>query len=197
MGQIKPFSDYDKTEAYTERKQLPKGGYVLKVLGSELKTNSNGQYIQLGCDIVEGDFKDFFAQDWKAQTNEDKKWHCNYLLNVPKEDGSEKDGWTKRRFKTVMLAFEASNEGYHWDWNTDSLKGKLIGGLFNIREYYNQQNQVRQATNLAQLINVDAIRNGTYKLPDDKLLDHGGIKPDPVDDFMTIPDADADALPFA
>ena len=197
MAQIKPFSDYDKTEAYTERKQLPKGGYVLKVLGSELKTNSNGQYIQLGCDIVEGDFKDFYAQDWKAQTNEDKKWHCNYLLNVPKEDGSEKDGWTKRRFKTVMLAFEASNEGYHWDWNTDSLKGKLIGGLFNIREYTNSQGKIRQATNLKQLINVDAIRNGTYKLPDDDLIDQGGIHDDPVNDFMTISDSDADALPFA
>ena len=197
MAQIKPFSDYDKTEAYTERKQLPKGGYVLKVLGAEVKENSNGSYIQLGCDIVEGDYKDFYAQDWKAQTNEDKKWHCNYLLNIPKDDGSEKDGWTKKRFKTVTLAFEASNEGYHWDWNTDSLKGKIIGGLFNMREYYNQQNQIRQATNLAQLINVDAIRNGTYKLPDDKLLDHGGIKEDPVNDFMAIPDTDADALPFA
>lgn len=198
MATIKKPSDYDKTEAYAERRQLPKGGYVLKVLGSEVKENSNGQYIQLGCDIVEGDFKDFYAQDWRAQTNEDKKWRCNYLLNIPKDDGSERDGWNKRRFKTVMLAFEASNEGYHWDWNSDSLKGKLIGGLFNIREYTNQQNQIRQATNLAQLTNVDAIRNGTYRLPEDKLLDHnGGIQPDPVNEFMAIPDSDADALPFA
>ena len=199
MAQINKPKDYDTTEAYSEHKQLPKGGYVLKVLGSEVKATKNGrgQYIQLGCDIVEGDFKDFYAQDWKAQTNEDKRWRCNYYLNIPKDDGSETDSYTKRRFKTVMLAFEASNEGYHWNWDSDSLKGKLIGGLFNIREYTNQKGQIRQATNLAQLTNVDAIHNGTFKLPDDDLIDQGGIKEDPVNDFMAIPDSDADALPFA
>ena len=196
MAKITKPKDYDTTEAYTERRQLPKGGYVLKVLGADLKENSNGQYVQLGCDIVEGDFKDFFAQDWKAQTNEDKKWHCNYLLNLPKDDGSETDGWTKKKLKTVMLAFEASNEGYHWDWDTDSLKGKLIGGLFNTREYVGRDNAIHQGTNLAQLTNVDAVRKGTYKLPKDKLIERG-IHDDPVDEFMSIPDADADALPFA
>ena len=30
---MKPFKDYDKTQAYAEYERLPKGGYVLTVLG--------------------------------------------------------------------------------------------------------------------------------------------------------------------
>ena len=196
--QIKPFKDYDQTQAYAEYKQLPKGGYVLKVLGVEVKENSRGQYIQLGCDIAEGDYKNFYTQEWHGQNSEDKKWHCNYLLNIPTEDGSEQDGWTKRRFKTVIQAFEASNEGFHWAWDTDALKGKMIGGLFNIREYYGKDNTVRQATNLAQLVAVDSIRDGSYRLPNDKLLNQGAVAPaNATEEWMSLPDTDADALPFA
>ena len=105
---IKRFNDYEKTQAYGEIQQLPKGAYILKVLGVDLNENSVGQYITLHCDVLEGEHKDFFAKDYKAQQSEDKKWHCNFFINVPNDDGSEKDGWTKRRFKTIMEAFEES-----------------------------------------------------------------------------------------
>ena len=166
---IKHFGDYDKVQGYQDRPQLPVGGYVMRIMGAEVKENRIGQYVQVSMDIAEGQYKDFFADDYRAQ-DQNKKWHCNYLLNVPLDDGSEKDGWTKRRFKTFTEALEASNDGYHFDWNEKRFKGLMIGGLFNIREWKTDDGQRGRSTNLAQVCSVEKIRTGKYKLPKDQLL---------------------------
>lgn len=196
---IKRFSDYEKTQSYSDYQQLPKGGYVLKIVGAEVKENSNGQYTIIRCDVAEGEFKDFYLNDYHSQQTEDKKWRCNYLLNTPKDDGTEQDGWTKRKFKTVTEALEESNPGYHFDWDEKKFKGKLIGGLFNEREYEKDGN-VRRATNLAQLCTVEKIRSGNYKIPADKLLNNSGSYNNTSaasDGFMNIPDGIDEELPFS
>jgi len=166
---IKHFGDYDKVQGYQDRPQLPVGGYVMRIMGAEVKENRIGQYVQVSMDIAEGQYKDFFAEDYRAQDT-DKKWHCNYLLNVPLDDGSEKDGWTKRRFKTFTEALEASNAGYHFDWDEKKFKGLMIGGLFNTREYKTNDGRRGKSTNLAQVCSVDKIRTGKFKIPKDQLL---------------------------
>lgn len=168
---INRFGDFDKVQSYQDRPQLPTGGYVMRIMGAEVKENRIGQYVQVSMDIAEGQYKDFFADDYRAQDNgpNGRKWHCNYLLNVPADDGSERDGWTKRRFKTFTDALEASNDGYHFDWDEKKFKGLMIGGLFNIREWESGGRRGR-STNLAQVCSVDKIRAGKYKLPKDQLL---------------------------
>ena len=86
-------------------------------------------------DIAEGEQKEFFKKNFEMQQQEDKKWKGTYRLYVPKDDGSEKDSWTTSRFKTVMNNFEESNNGYHWNWDENSLKGKKIGAVFNDKQY--------------------------------------------------------------
>ena len=167
---MKKFNDYDKTQSYSDRPTLPKGGYVLKIMDAREERSANGLYIKVSCDIAEGEYADFFMGDYRAQDREDKKWHCNFLLNEPKDDGSEQDGWTKRRFKTVVEALEESNEGYHWDWDEKKWKGLLIGGLFNIRQYRARNGDVREGTNLKQFCSVEKIRAGKFRLPKDDLL---------------------------
>lgn len=200
---IKRFGDYEKTQAYSEYKALPKGGYIGKILNAETKENSNGQYIQIAVDIAEGEYKDFFMNEWRAQQGEDKKWHCNYLLNVPKDDGSEKDGWTKRRFKTVIVALEDSNSGYHFDWDEQKFKGKLVGCIFNEREYQTNDGSVRRATNLAQMTSVESIRTGNFRIPEDKLLNKSSSSaPAPtqsssnIPSWMSVPDDAPQDMPF-
>lgn len=193
---MQKFKDYDTTRSYSDAKTLPKGGYVLRIMNAEEKENSNGKYIEVSCDIEEGEFKGFFMDDYKSQDREDKKWHCKYLLNEPKDDGSEKDGWTKRRFKTVTEALEESNSGYHWDWDETKWKNKLIGGLFNIREYESQKGEIRQATNLKQLCSVEKIRSGSFKLPKDDLKERKIASPADEDGFMPIPETTGDDLPW-
>jgi hypothetical protein len=196
---IKKFNSYATTKAYSDFAQLPKGGYVLKIMGASVEQNSIGQYVKISCDIAEGEYKDFYADEYRNQQKEDKKWHCNYLLNVPNDDGSEQDGWTARRFKTVIEALESSNTGYHFDWDESKFKGKLIGGLFNYREYETSNGDVRTATNLAQLCEVEKIRSGKYQLPNDKLLKKSAPAPAASgDSFMDIPATagEEEELPF-
>ena len=197
---IKAFNDFDKVQGYQDRPQLPVGGYVMRIMGAEVKENSVGQYVQVSMDIAEGQYKDFFANDYRAQQpqdNKDKIWHCTYFLNVPLDNGSEKDGWTKRKFKTFTEALEASNDGYHFDWDEKKFKGLSIGGLFNMREYKTRDGNVGRSTNLAQVTSVEKIRTGKYKLPKDQLLSgeraEASTSGTPSEGFSVVHDDD---LPF-
>lgn len=195
---IKRFSNYETTRSYSDYPQLPTGGYILRIMGAEVKQNSVGQYVQIGCDIAEGEYKDFFAKEYRNQNGEDKKWHCNYLLNVPNDDGTEKDGWTARRFKTVIEALESSNPGYHFDWDETKFKNKLIGGLFNLREYVGRDGKVHTAVNLAQLTDVQRIRDGKFTIPENKTINQtsGNRGTQSSTGFMSIPDGVEEELPF-
>lgn len=203
---IRRWNDYDTTKSYSDVPRLPKGGYVCKIMGAVVENWKNGPVLKVSCDIAEGEYAGFYAAAYKANTNEDKKWSCNLLLNIPTDDGSERDGWSKRSFKTFTEAVEDSNAGYAWNWDERSLKGLMVGGLFNEREYLDRNNQPRMATNLARCIAVDKIRSGDFKLPDDKFLDAakmnaatgftGGSARNAG--FMDVPaGADDEGLPFA
>lgn len=193
---LKKFGDYDTTQAYGDFPTLPKGAYIMKIMGVSQETNTTGGYLKIGMDIAEGEYKDFFTNQYKNDTREQKKWGCNYLLNIPKDDGSEKDGWTKRTFKTFTEALEDSNNGYHFDWDETKFKGKLIGGLFNEREYKKNNGDIAKAPNLAKVCSVDAIKNGKYKIPEDKLIKRFGENSQGDMGFVNLPEGLDEELPF-
>lgn len=194
---IQRWNDYDKVKGYSDFEQLPKGGYVVKILGVSIgQTGDFRQYLKLSCDIVEGEYANYFTNQYKNNQNEDKKWICNLLQNLPVDDGSERDGWTKKAFRTMIDALEDSNPGFHWDWNETKLKGLTVGGLFNEREYEGHDGSIKRATNLARFCSVDKIRSGNYTLPKDKLLPN---RPSASvgEGFMSIPDnVEDEGLPF-
>lgn len=195
---MKRLNGYEKAEAYTDQEKLPVGGYVLKILDVKYQENDWGDVIVLSFDVEEGDYRGFFADNYRKQTGEDKRWKGTYRLRVPKEDGTEQDGWTMRRFKTVITNFEESNNGYHWDWNEQTLKGKLIGALFNNKEY-DFRGKHGFFTNCHSLVTVEKIRSGKFEIPEDTLLGQRqqGTGAPNVDDFINVPDnAEDDGLPF-
>lgn len=183
----------DGVQAYGDVNILPKGGYVVKILGVAVKENSVGQYLELSCDVCEGEYKDFFANDYRGQSNEPKKWHCNAFVNIPRDDGTERDGWTKRSFKTFIEALEGSNSGYHFDWDETKMKGLIVGGLFVNREYWSNSGEIREGTTLAGWTTAEKIRNKSYKLPKDKPLKESGSR-SASSGFTPVPN-DSD-LPF-
>lgn len=195
---MKKLNGYAQAKAYTDVERLPVGGYVLKILNVDYKEYDWGDVIILSFDITEGERKDFFKNNYSTQSGEDKKWKGTYRLNVPKDDGSEKDEWTMRKFKTVISNFEESNEGFHWDWDEQKLKGKLIGALFNNKEY-NFNNHSGFFTNCHSLVTVDKIRSGNFEIPADTLLRENSASnaaPTSDDDFMNIPEGAEEELPF-
>lgn len=161
---------YDKAKAFTESTQLPPGAYVVKILNTKVESFDWGQRLVLQIDIAEGDLKDFFKNQYDAQQQEDKKWKGSYRRTVPTGDGSERDNWSMRSFKADMNAIEDSNNGYAWDWDENSLKGKIVGALFNRKEFVNGSGEVITFTQCKRLIAADNVRSGHYKLPKDDLL---------------------------
>jgi len=166
---MKPYKDYAPKEPAKTQEQLPIGGYVLKILEAKEVEYTWGNVLLISFDIAEGEYKNFYKNNYNAQQQEDKKWKGTYRLNEPKDDGSEKDGWTKNTFDGAMWAFENSNTGYHWDWDETKLKGKIVGGLFRNKEYKFKGNR-GFFTECCRLDAAETIRKGEFKMPKDKLL---------------------------
>lgn len=178
--------------------RLPAGGYVLIIKSAEEVRFDGGRKLRISFDIAEGEYKDFYANNYRAQRDEDKKWKGSLDAFVPKEDGSEKDGWTASAFKGTTEALEGSNPGYHWDWDEKKLKGKVVGGVFGNKEY--EINGSRGFfTDCRFFVSADDIRAGKFKLPKDKLLKSTSSQSQSAvfrkEDFMDI-EVDEKDLPF-
>ena len=195
---MKQFSGY-KAEAPVRREKLPAGGYVARIMDAREQEYSWGSVLLISFDIAEGEHKDFFANDYRGQQQEDKKWRGTYRLRVPKDDGSEQDAWSKRSFGNAMWAVEASNSGYHWDWNEGGLKGKLVGVLFRNKEWEMNGN-TGWTTECCSLIDVDSIRQNHFTTPKDKPLKERAAASAPVSvpsaAFEEVAIESDDDLPF-
>ena len=187
-------ANYKKAQPYTQQERLPIGGYVLKVLDVEYKENDWGDQLVLSYDIEEGEQKGFYRKNYKSQTGEDKKWKGTTRIAVPKDDGTEEDEWKMRSFKTMVEAFEDSNDGYHWDWNEATLKGKLIGGVFNNKEW-EMNGRSGFFTNCHHLTSSENIRKVNFKVPDDTLLKWTTRKVDENGGWMDV-SGEQEELPF-
>ena len=172
---MKAFSGYE-AKKQTAREPLPAGGYVVKVLDVQEIAYTWGNVLEISFDVAEGERKGFFTDDYKANPYEEKKWRGKYRLSEPKDDGSEKDGWTKRIFGGVMFAFEDSNPGFHWDWDETKLKGLTVGALFRRREW-EKDGHTGWTTECCSLISADDVRQNRFKTPKDKPLPEKPIQP--------------------
>ena len=201
---MKRFNDYETTQSYSASEKLPVGGYVLKIenVRYEEGQNGNSDRIQMMFDIAEGEQKGFFRKQYDSQTSEDKKWKGTVAIYVPKDDGPEQDGWTKKSFKTIMENFEASNPGYSWNWDENSLKGKLIGGIFADTYSVIDGKEIKYVSLVARnLRTVDCIRSGNFKMPE-PIKKNGATgnvtsaSTNSSTDFMSIPSGAKEEIPF-
>ncbi len=166
---MKAFDGYKAEKPVGAKENMPIGAYIAKILEAKEVEYSWGNVLVISFDVTEGEHKDFFANDYKAQTNEDKKWRGTYRLNIPKDDGTEQDGWTKNTFNSAMYAIEASNKGYAWAWDEKTLKGKSVGVLFRNFEW-EINGKTGWSTECGMLLAVEDVRNGKFKPMKDKAL---------------------------
>lgn len=164
--------DGAKAEKAASNVPLPKGAYVAKIRNAEVMEYNWGAQLVIAFDIAEGEYTDFFAKQYRANQNEDKKWKGNYRLTIPEEGSPYYDG-NKRQFNNFIYAMEASNDGYHFDWDETKLKGNLLGVLFRNREW-ELNGQTGWTTECASVIDLEAVRSGDFRLPKDKPLQNNG-----------------------
>ena len=166
---MKPFNGYEAKKSGGARELLPAGGYVAEIKAAEEVSYTWGSVVVISFDICEGQYKEFFAKDYRANTNDDKKWRGTYRLNIPKDDGSEQDGWTKKSFNNAIWSLEVSNPGYHFDWDEKKFKGKKVGVLFRNKQWAMNGN-TGWTTECCAFTSIEDIRSGSFTMPKDKPL---------------------------
>jgi len=189
---MRKYEGYEQAEAYTgEYERLEPGGYICRILKIEAIENDGTKnydtLLKIGYDIAEGDHKDYFRRqfDRKKQSNPDAKWPGMYYQTVKADD--------LRYFKGFITAIEQSNSGYKWNWDEQTLKNKIFGGVFGEEEYLGNDGKVRTSVKLQWVRSADKIRNGDFTIPEKKLLKGNNSKNNVQTDIL---DDEDEQLPF-
>jgi hypothetical protein len=187
---MKKYDGYDNVQAFTgEYERLEPGGYICRILKIEAVENDGTKnydtLLKIAYDIAEGDHKDYFRRQFerKKQSNPDAKWSGMYYQTVKSDD--------LRYFKGFITAIEQSNSGYKWNWDEQTLKNKIFGGVFGEEEYLGNDGKVRTSVKLQWVRSADKIRSGDFTVPEKKLLkgnvSQNNSQVDNVDDDPDLP----------
>lgn len=159
---MKKISGYDKIQESGSFKKLPVGGYVVKIL-SAIDVPEK-EYLRLSFDIAEGPNKGFFAEEYKNDTREGKKWpNAGTFVRSYKEKALP-------MMKGFTTAVEKSNKNYTWNFDESTLKGKLVGLVIGEEEFVNSSGKMRTHTYVNAVRSVDIIREGKFEIPELKKL---------------------------
>lgn len=146
-------SNWDETAAVTgEYTPLPPGGYECRIVKVQLgKARSGKDMLTIAFDIESGPYAGYYRKqfDGRKANNPDAKWGGMYYQLV----WDENMGF----FKGMIQNIEKSNPGYTWDWNEQSLVGKLFGGKFREEEYIGNNGNVRTSTKCIAILPIEGI----------------------------------------
>lgn len=168
---MKPIKDFDKVQAPGNIENIPAGAYICDIKSAKevANRNSNGTHLEILFDVLEGDYKEFFAKDYRSQNREDKFWRGIINQNIPDEN-SQKYEQQCKFFKRFVNAVEESNSGYHWDWNEAALKGKKIGVVFGEQEKQSQRGTVYTVSYASEMVSVEDVKANKVRIPAKKEL---------------------------
>lgn len=180
---MRKFDDYDKTEVkdFDFRERLSLGGHICKIL--EVKTDTYNtkdgkecEQLILRIDIAEPDeqagfYQRRFAEDAKVDALK-AKWKCFYKITIP--DNNSED-FIKSTFKTLITSIEKSNPGYVWNWEENTLVGKVFGGVFGYEEFVAADGKVIPLTKCRFARSIESVKNAPIpkvRLADKTFMDY-------------------------
>lgn len=182
---MRQYKAWSQTQAFSDRRTLTPGGYVVGIVKAYTETSKNGyEMLTLELDVAEGDERGIFT----CQAT-DKGWPNagKYRIMLPETDSPEDMGM--RRLKTAIKMIEESNPGYVWDWNEGALRGKKLGTLWRREEYIDERSgNSHWSTKICALVPADKVRQGDFQVPKDKPLEKQQEQP-PQFQFQTAPQA--------
>ena len=180
---MKKFLGYEeaKTNEFENKERLQLGPHYCKILEAkivQMKTQDGRPFeqLQLRIDITEPDEQaGFYNKKFQEDAKEDAlnaKWKGYYNLTVP-EDNSEE--FIKNNFKTLTTSIEKSNPGYKWNWEENTLVGKIFCGVFGLEEFVNLEGNTITFTRcrfVRSTENMDKISIPKVKLADKTTMDY-------------------------
>lgn len=171
-------SDYDQTTAFgqSEFRNLPKGGYICRIIKAEETQSSTGKpMLHIAFDIVEGEYTGYFMSLFHARKKNDPSKDVKYPFEGQKWimlNDFEDPNKTSRQFKGFCTAVEDSGTEV-WDLNgaldLERVKGAEVGIVFqNTESKYNGKTSWRALP--WGFRSIESIATGDYFIPEDKPL---------------------------
>lgn len=142
---MKAFKGYNEVQVNKFGEKLKLGGHICKVLEAKIETFTSKKdgkdYDQLiikfdieAPDEQAGFYANKFAEDAKKDAL-NAKWKGFHRISVPTDDSED---FIKSNFKAFTTSIEESNQGYKWNWEENTLIGKVFGGVFGYEEFVAQ-----------------------------------------------------------
>lgn len=202
---LKP-NNYENTPVAGEFTPIELGGHVLVIKEVlELTSRTGKPMIKISFDTAGYDKQPhYFADLYKNDTRDEKKWPANGSLYMLTED---EDRNCSKNFKTFIASVEKSNPGFVVQWGPSfgpCFKDKLVGGVFGIvNDYYNgktiKKRLLRWFRSIENVNEAEIPNETETKAYKDNVGSYGGeMQGTPVgnDGFMTIPEGIEEELPF-
>lgn len=143
--------------------RLPAGGYVCKITEVEDHGNEAKPYLRVVYDIFEGEYAQFYADDW----GKENKWaHDMRQYYTPAAFGIFK-GFLKAVDISNGTAFEAAAET---GLDERKLVGLLIGLIIGEEEYEANDGSIKTRLRVRGARPIQNIREGKFKQPELKKL---------------------------
>ncbi|MBO5005416.1 MAG: hypothetical protein J6D03_09340, partial [Clostridia bacterium] len=109
---------YDEAQSFGEFETLPAGGYKCLIKKVVCEKSQNGkEFLKIGFDIAEGQYKDFYQRKFENDTREDKKWSGIWVLFTE----GYNPGTTNPKFKGLITSVEASNPNFKFNFDEQTL----------------------------------------------------------------------------
>ena len=157
---MRKINDWENVKEAEEFESLTPGGYIAKIMNIE--DDVQKECLKISFDIADGKFKDYYMNLYKTLNFWGGTFYRSY-----------KDS-AKSFFKGFITAVENSNQGYRWDWNEQSLKGKKVGIVLREEDYIPEQGpnagKVKTRLIVDQVHSIDKIRKGDFKIKEKKPL---------------------------
>lgn len=153
---MKPIQGYDLINEAGNFKRLPAGIYGVKI--TSVKDNVANQYLEITCDIVKGEYKDYFASMVANGLPDNSRTIRSYKENA------------LPFFKAFITAVEKTNPPYKWDWDEKKLVGKIVIAVFGEEEYLDKDGNVKVGTKIVEFRSKEAWKEGKIQVPPLKKL---------------------------
>ena len=174
MRSFKGYEEVKVNNGFGERLKL--GGHICKVLEAKIEaftSKKDGKtYEQL---IIKFDIESpdeqagFYAKKFTEDAEKDAlnaKWKGYHRISVPTDTSED---FIKSNFKAFTTSVEDSNPGYKWNWEENTLVGKIFGGVFGLEEFTLDDGRTLSMTRIRFVRGIEKIEENS--IPKVKMAD--------------------------
>lgn len=168
--------NWDSVQEASESKSLPVGGYVCGIFNAVDVPEK--EYLNICWDVVEGEYKWYFKEMTKSLIERGKLNRNEWAYGgVTKKSYKEK---ALPFFKAFLTSVEQSNQGYKFNNDESTLRGKYVGIVLGEEEYMGTDGSVKTKLVVSKFTSVEKIREGDFVVPPKKLLSASNIGNAPI-----------------